>query len=203
MPDECTRGIVMSVVWLGGTPWLCSLPARLWEPRAALRSPVAIRWTVGAMLGYALLSHWLPVMVCDDQGRLMAVPWAHMPLLSGLLLLAFGLSVLVAARHSPAVLLSNSRSGGNRWKNDGEEGQRQAPSSRTDTFARGGATNEEGKGSAAAVWSGGQASNGAKRRAVRREGGKRNTTSEEDPESGTTGWRQYRRGRPLTKPPSS
>src|SRR4030095_1857325 len=98
MPDEFVRVLVMSVVWLGGVPWVCSLPARLWEPRAALRYPVACRWAVGGMLGYGVLSHWLPVSVCDGGGHPTVVRWDQMPLVSGLLLLAFGLSVLVAAR---------------------------------------------------------------------------------------------------------
>ena len=106
MHDEFARVLVMSVVWLGSAPWVCSLPARLWEPRAALRYPVAFRWAVGGMLVYAVLSHWLPVMVCDGWGRPTVVVWGQMPLLSGLLLLAFGLSVLSAARHSSAALLS-------------------------------------------------------------------------------------------------
>jgi hypothetical protein len=67
---------------------------------------VALGWTLGGVLVYAVLSHWLPVMVCDGGGHPTVVRWGQMPLLSGLLLLAFGLSVLVAARHSSAVLLS-------------------------------------------------------------------------------------------------
>jgi hypothetical protein len=106
MSEEFARGLVMSVVWLGGVPWVCSLPAWLWEPRTALRYPVAIGCTVGGMLVYAALSHWLPMSVCDGGGQPTVVRWGQMPLLSGLLLLAFGLSVLVAARHSLAVLLS-------------------------------------------------------------------------------------------------